>query len=65
MRTLGPNFSDACQCGTTKPKGALFCDGCFERLPENMQAEINLRMRDFKTTAANAASHLIRKALFA
>ena len=48
------NLTTLCQCGKEKEQGALFCDPCFIALPELMQAEINVRIRDISTTNQQA-----------
>lgn len=63
MSAYVPNFSSVCQCGQAKANGALFCDGCFFELPEPLQAEINVRTRDYKATAERAAVNLLSAAL--
>lgn len=54
-----PNFTPMCQCGTDKEKGALFCDDCYEALPDEIRNEINVRVSDYKRTAEKASHILI------
>ena len=53
-----PNFSNECQCGAAKEKGALFCDPCFSALPNDVCHEINIRFKDLIKTARKASDYL-------
>ena len=55
------NFTAFCQCGKEKESGAMFCDSCFQELPEMMQAEINIRIRDIAATNGWAIAFLKTK----